>query len=84
MTETLMRQVGQAWSRCAQSCGQVEGAPPCAEDELCHEGLCRLRCSLDRPYPCMAQFCVSTDSEGHGVCLSSPESWHSDTGWPRH
>jgi hypothetical protein len=78
-----MHQVGRAWSLCARPCGQAPGATVCAEDEFCHEGACRARCSFDKPYPCLAQFCVGIDGKGTGVCLSSPEAWRSDPGWPR-
>ncbi|WNG35155.1 hypothetical protein F0U61_16950 [Archangium violaceum] len=73
-TEPFLSLKGQAWGSCVQTCGH-EGAASCPEDSVCFHGRCRLRCSLLRPYPCGTRFCVSTDDEGNGVCLSSPEQW---------
>ncbi|EPX55453.1 hypothetical protein D187_009064 [Cystobacter fuscus DSM 2262] len=51
---------------------------------MCHQGRCRLRCSLLRPHPCLTQFCVSTDDAGNGVCLFSPEQWVLDAAPAQH
>ncbi|WNG28359.1 hypothetical protein F0U62_33385 [Cystobacter fuscus] len=73
-TEPFVSVKGQAWRQCVQHCGQ-DGARRCPEDFVCHQGRCRPRCSLLRPHSCLTQFCVSTDDEGNGVCLFSPEQW---------
>jgi hypothetical protein len=78
VTEPFLTLVGRAWRSCVQTCGH-EGATSCPEDFVCHQGRCQLRCSLTRPYPCWTRFCVSTDDEGNGVCMFSPEQWNMDT-----
>ncbi|WP_152622489.1 hypothetical protein [Archangium violaceum] len=72
--EPLLTLVGQARRSCVRTCG-LEGAESCLEGFVCHQGRCRPRCSLTRPDSCGTRFCVSTDDEGNGVCLSSPEQW---------
>ncbi|HEX8434691.1 hypothetical protein [Archangium sp.] len=74
-TETMLAVVGAGWRTCVQPCGK-DGDDTCPEDFRCHEGRCRRRCSTQQPGSCGAtQFCVSTDDEGNGLCLFSPEPW---------
>jgi hypothetical protein len=77
VTEPLLTLVGRAWRSCVRTCGH-EGAESCPEDFVCHQGRCQLRCSLTQPHPCGTRFCVSTDDEGNGICLFSPEQWDMD------
>lgn len=78
-----MHEAGRGWSSCYRACEGPEDVTSCPEDERCLEGSCHARCTFDRPYPCISQFCVGIDGEGNGVCRSTPEAWHLAPGWPR-
>ncbi len=74
VVDPLLYMPTRAYGMCLQTCGG-EGDAACPKDFVCHQGQCRLGCSFGKPFPCLAQFCVSTDDQGTGVCMSSPEQW---------
>lgn len=83
LAEASLHEPGRGWSYCQRSCGGAGDFTSCPGDDLCIEGTCHARCTLDRPSSCISQFCVGIDGEGNGVCRTSPEAWQLSPGWPR-